>query len=208
MPLQRPLRWAALGGGSPKASGKAKSVRGLALAFQLPGGEQWQMDNISAPVFFVSKPEQFAPFVQARTADTATTRQGAHQASAPVPASYGAVNRWGVNAFEVEAAPGKSRFVRWQFVPEAGVQGLNEDQLKIMGDAFLASDLRERAAKAPASFDFRFQLAEAGDNLTDPTLTWPDARTVVWAGKLVIDRVSATPYPISLGRRLGEKAKQ
>ena len=77
-----------------------------------------------------------------------------------------------------------------------------------MGDAFLDSDLRERVAKAPVSFDFRFQLAEAGDNLTDPTLTWPDARTVVWAGKLVIDRVSATPYAISLGRRLGEKAKQ
>ena len=58
-----------VGGGSPKASDKGKTVRGLALQFQLPGGEQWQMANISAPVFFVSKPEQFAPFVQARTAE-------------------------------------------------------------------------------------------------------------------------------------------
>jgi Catalase len=45
-------------------------------------------------------------------------------------------------------------------------------------------------AKAPVSFDFRLQLAEAGDNLTDPTLTWPDARRVVSAGKLVIDKVA------------------
>ncbi len=197
-----------VGGGSPKASDKGKTVRGLALQFQLPGGEQWQMANISAPVFFVSKPEQFAPFVQARTADPATgkadpekikafsaanpdtTRQGAYLAQAPVPASYGAVNYWGVNAFEFEAAPGKSRFVRWQFVPEAGVLGLTEDQLKAMGDEFLAAELRERVAKAPVSFDFRLQLAEAGDNLTDPTLTWPDARQVVSAGKLVIDKVA------------------
>ena len=197
-----------VGGGSPKASDKGKSVRGLALQFQLPGGEQWQMANISAPVFFVSKPEQFAPFVQARTADPATgkpdpeklkafnaanpdtLRQAAYLAQAPVPASYGTVNYWGVNAFEFEAAPGKSRFARWQFVPEAGALGLTEEQLKAMGDEFLASELRERVAKAPVSFDFRLQLAEAGDNLLDPTLTWPDARTVVSAGKLVIDQVA------------------
>ena len=197
-----------VGGGSPKASDKSKSVRGLALQFQLPGGEQWQMANISAPVFFVSKPEQFAPFVQARTADPATgkpdaeklkafnaanpdtLRQAAYLAQAPVPASYGAVNYWGVNAFEFEAAPGKSRFARWQFVPDAGTLGLTEDQLKSMGDEFLAGELRERVAKAPVSFDFRLQLAEDGDNLTDPTLTWPDARQVVSAGKLVIDKVA------------------
>lgn len=197
-----------VGGGSPKASDKGRSVRGLALQFQLPGGEQWQMANISAPVFFVSRPEQFAPFVQARTADPATgkpnpeklmafnaanpdtLRQAAYLAQAPVPASYGTVNYWGVNAFEFESAPGKSRFVRWQFVPEAGTLGLTEDQLKSMGDEFLASELRERVAKAPVSFDFRLQLAEAGDNLTDPTLVWPETRTTVSAGKLVIDKVA------------------
>jgi catalase len=71
-----------VGGGSPKASDKSKSVRGLALQFQLPGGEQWQMANISAPVFFVSKPEQFAPFVQARTADPATGKPDAEKLKA------------------------------------------------------------------------------------------------------------------------------
>ena len=196
-----------VGGGSPKASDKSKSVRGLALQFQLPNGEQWQMANISAPVFFVSKPEQFAPFVQARTADPATgkpnpeklkafneanpdtLRQAAYLATAPVPASYATANFWGVNAFEFQKG-NQSRFARWQFVPEAGVQGLTEDQLKTMGDDFLAAELRERVAKAPVSFDFRLQLAETGDNLLDPTLAWPEARTVVSAGKLVIDSVS------------------
>lgn len=197
-----------VGGGSPKASDKSKSVRGLALQFQLPGGAQWQMANISAPVFFVSKPEQFAPFVQARTADPATgkpnpeklkafneanpdtLRQAAYLAQAPVPASYATANYWGVNAFEFEAAPGKGQFVRWQFVPEAGVMGLSEEQLKTLGDDFLAAELRDRAAKGPVTFDFRLQLAEAADNITGPTQAWPDSRKVVSAGKLVIDGVS------------------
>lgn len=197
-----------VGGGSPKASDKGRSVRGLALDFQIPGGERWQMANISAPVFFVAKPEQFAPFLQVRTPDPATgkpdpeklkafneanpetLRQAAYLAKAPVPASYGTVNYWGVNAFELEGSAG-SRFARWQFVPEAGDIGLTDDQLKTLPDDFLAGELRERATKGPVAFDFRLQLAEAGDNLTDPTVMWPEGRSTVSAGRLVIDQVSA-----------------
>lgn len=196
-----------VGGGSPKASDKGRSVRGLALDFQIPGGERWQMANISAPVFFVARPEQFAPFLQVRTPDPATgkpdpdklkafneanpetLRQAAYLAKAPVPASYGSVNYWGVNAFELEGSAG-NRFARWQFVPEAGDIGLTEDQLKSLPDDFLAAELRDRAAKGPIAFDFRLQLAEAGDNLTDPTVAWPEARSTVSAGRLVIDQVS------------------
>jgi catalase len=196
-----------VGGGSPKASDKGRSVRGLALQFDLPGGEQWQTANVSAPVFFVARPEQFAPFMMARTADPATgkpdpaklkafndanpetTRQGAYLAKAPVPASYAAVNYWSTNAFELVGAKGASQFVRWQFVPEAGTLGLSDEQLKSMPDEFLADELRKRVAAAPAVFDFKLQLAEAGDNLTDPTVTWPDSRVVVPAGRLVIDKV-------------------
>jgi catalase len=198
-----------VGGGNPKASDKSRSVRGLALQFSSPNGERWQMANISAPVFFVSRPEQFAGFMQARTADPATgkpdpaklkafndanpdtTRQGAYLASAPIPASYAAVNYWGVNAFEFVNAQRASQFARWQFVPVQGVIGLTEEQLKTLPDEFLADELRQRVAGTPAVFDFRLQLAEAGDNLTDPTLAWPDSRRSVSVGQLTIDRVEA-----------------
>ena len=61
-----------VGGGNPKASYKGRSVRGLALQFNLPNSESWLMANVSAPVFFFAKPEQFAPFLLARTPDPAT----------------------------------------------------------------------------------------------------------------------------------------
>jgi catalase len=199
-----------VGGGNPKASDKSRTVRGLALQFSLPQGEQWLTANISAPIYFISKPVQFAPFMAARQPDPATgkpdpvnlklfselnpetTRQGAYLAKAPVPASYGAVNYWGVNAFEFVNAKGQSQFVRWQFVPEDGTLGLTDEQLKSLPNDFLADELRARVAKAPVVFDYKVQLAEASDVLTDPTQAWPDARVVVPAGKLVIDKIEAT----------------
>lgn len=199
-----------LGGGNAKASDKSRSVRGLALQFKPANGEQWLSANISAPVFFVARPEQFAPFMEARTADPATGKpdpaklkafndanpetllQAAYLAKAPIPASYGAVNYWGANAFEFVNAKGESQFVRWQFIPEQGVQGLSEDQLKTLPDDFLADELRKRVAAAPVVFDFSVQLAEKDDSLTDPTQVWPASRKLLPAGKLTIDRVEAS----------------
>ena len=55
-----------VGGGNPRADDKSKSVRGLASQFSLPDGEQWLTANVSAPMYFVSKPDQFAPCLQVR----------------------------------------------------------------------------------------------------------------------------------------------
>lgn len=198
-----------VGGTNPKASDKSRSVRGLALQFSLPDGGQWLTANISAPMYFVSKPEQFVPFLQVRSPDPATgkpdpeklkafseanpdtTLQGAYLAKAPVPASYGAVNYWSTNAFEFVNAKNESQFVRWQFAPEQGTLGLTDEQLKALPDEFLADELRKRVMASPVSFVFNLQLAEKDDVLTDPTRVWPDSRRVVPAGKLVIDKVEA-----------------
>lgn len=200
-----------IGGGSPKASDKGRSVRGLAFQFTAAGGEIWQSANVSAPVFFVAKPEQFAPFLQVRTPDPATgkpdpaklkafndanpetLRQAAYLAKAPVPASYGSVNYWSTNAFIVANAKGEKTTVRWQFEPAAGTLGLTEEQMKTLPDDFLADELRRRVASAPVVFDFKFQIAEAGDPVDDPTQVWPEARRIVPAGQLVIDKVEPGP---------------
>lgn len=198
-----------VGGGSPKASDKGRSVRGLAVSLQGADGQQWQMATISAPVFFVAKPEQFAPFLQARTADPATgkadparlkafndanpetLRQAAYLAKAVVPASYGSVQYWSANAFMARNAQGQTRAVRYQFIPDGGFAGLGDEQMKSMPDDFLADELRQRVTRSPLSFTMQFQLAEAGDPTNDPTVTWPEGRTVVNVGKLVIDKVEA-----------------
>jgi catalase len=198
-----------IGGGSPKASDKGRSVRGLAFQLTAASGEVWQSANVSAPVFFVAKPEQFAPFLQVRTPDPATgkpdaaklkafndanpetLRQAAYLAKAPVPASYGSVNYWSTNAFIVANAKGEKTTVRWQFEPVAGTLGLTDEQMKTLPDDFLADELRRRVASAPVVFDFKFQIAEAGDPVDDPTQVWPETRRIVPAGQLVVDKVEA-----------------
>lgn len=200
-----------VGGGNPKASDKGKTPRGLAVALNLPGGDQWQMANVSTPVFFVSRPEQFAPFVEARIPDPATgkpdpaklkafneanpdtTKQGAYLAKHPVPASFGGTQFWSTNAFEFIDKQGQGRFARWQFVPVGGQEWLAEDQLKSLPDDFLAGELRQRVAKGPVVFDFKLQMAEPGDTLTNPTEEWPASRTLLPAGQLVITAVEPGP---------------
>ena len=197
-----------VGGGSPKANEKAKTVRGLALQFNLANGEQWMTANISTPIYFVSKPEQFEPFVRVRTADPATGKpdpeklkafndanpetllQAAYLATASVPSSFATAPYWSTNAFELVNAKGDSQFVRWQFAPDAGVVGLTDEQSKALPDEFLADELRKRVASAPATFDFKLQLADKSDQTTDPTKQWPESRKWVSAGKLTVDKVS------------------
>lgn len=198
-----------VGGGNPKSSDKSRSARGLALQFMLPNGEQWMTANISSPVYFVARAEDFAPFLQARLPDPATgkpdpakikafseahpetTLQAAYFASAPVPASYGTVTYFGVNAFELVNDKGASQFVRWHFAPAEANVGLTDEQIKTMPDNFLADELRTRVAAAPVAFNFKLQLAEKEDQLVDPTKVWPATRKIVTAGRLVIDKVEA-----------------
>jgi catalase len=196
-----------VGGGNPKANDKGRSVRGLSLSLSTTNGESWQSANISAPIYFVKTAEDFVTFVKVRTNDPATGKpdpdklkafndahpetllQGAWLARQPVPASFAGLNYWGVNAFELTSPKGESQFVRWQFEPEAGLLGLSDDEVKAAPNDFLADDLRARVARAPVGFDFKLQLAEQGDNLLDPTQTWPESRKLVSAGRLVIDKV-------------------
>lgn len=198
-----------VGGGNPRASDKGRTVRGLALQLDAPGGERWLMANLSAPVFFVARPEHFAPFIESRKPDPATGRadparvkafndthpdtqpQIAWLAANAPPASYASAAYFSTHAFAFVDANGTRRFAKWSFEPVGGVQGLSEAELAARPDHFLADELRERVAAAPVAFNFVLQLADAGDDTTNATVLWPDSRRKVQAGRLVIERVEA-----------------
>ena len=77
------------------------------------------------------------------------------------------------------------------FQPVDGTQSLTDAELAARADNFLIDELRMRVSAASAQFRFMLQLAEAGDDLTNPTMQWPASRRVVEAGRLVIDKVEA-----------------
>jgi len=197
-----------VGGANPKAADNTKSQRNLALQFNLPDGELWQMGNISAPVFGASSPEQFFGRVASLQPDPATKApdpakvkafadanpevllQGKHFASQPVPASFGSVNYWGVHAFHFVNAKGEKQAGKWVFEPVAGLQGLTDDEAKAKGPAFLFDDLRQRVKTDQVAFNFNLELAQPGDKIDSATVPLPAGRTKVNLGVLKITAVA------------------
>jgi catalase len=247
-----------VGGANPKAPDNGKGQRNLALQFNLPGGETWQMGNINAPIFGASSPEQMLGRIESLRPDPATKAadpakvkafadanpevllQGRYFASQPVPASYASVNYWGVHAFGFVNGKGERQFGKWVFEPVGGVQGLSDDEAKAKGASFLFDDLRTRVAAGQVAFDFNLELAQPGDRLDNATVALPEGRRKVKLGQLKVVSVApdgggdcvaitfnpmvlprgiepsadpmlaarAAPYAVSLGRRLGEGARQ
>jgi catalase len=197
-----------VGGANPKAPDNTKGQRNMALQLNLPGGETWQMGNISAPVFGASSPQQFLGRLMSLQPDPATKMpdpakvkafadanpevllQGKHFASQPVPASFGAVNYWGVHAFGFVNASGAKQFGKWIFEPVGGLQGLSDDEAKAKGPSFLFDDLRQRVKDGKVAFNFNLELAQPGDKIDNATVPLPEGRKKVNLGQLKITSVA------------------
>lgn len=197
-----------VGGANPKAPDNAKSQRNMALQFNLPDGERWQMGNISAPVFGASSPQQFIALLASRQPDPATKQpdpakvkafndanpevllQARHFASQPVPASFASVNYWGVHGFGFVNAKGERQFGKWIFEPVGGVQGLTDDEAKARGASFLFDDLRQRVKEGKAAFNFNLELAQPGDPIDSATTPLPEGRKKVTLGTLKVTTVA------------------
>lgn len=196
-------------GANPKAPDNTKSQRNMALQFNLPGGEQWLMGNISTPVFGAATPAQFLGRLASLQADPATKKadpakvkafadanpevllQGKYLAAQPVPASFTSDNYWGEHGFGFTNAQGATTWGKWLFEPVGGVQGLSDEEAKAKGADFLFADLRQRVAAGQARFDFNLELAESGDRLDNPTVPLPAGRKKVNLGQLRITSVAA-----------------
>ncbi len=196
-----------VGGANPRAADNTKSQRNLALQFDLPGGEVWQMGNISAPVFGAASPAQMLGRIESLRPDPATKAadpakvkvfadanpevllQGRYFASQPVPASFGSINYWGVHAFAFVNAKGEKQWGKWIFEPVGGVQGLSDEEAKAKGPNFLFDDMRRRVADGKVAFDFNLELAQAGDKLDNATVPLPEGRRKVTLGRLKVTSV-------------------
>lgn len=154
-----------VGGANPKATENSRSQRNLSLQFDLPGGESWQMGNISSPVFGAGSPEQLLGRLEPLAPDPVTKKtdpdkakafadanpkvllQAMHFASLPVPASLASVNDWGVHGFGFVDARGRKQFGKWIFEPVDGTQGLTDEEAKAKVGDFLFDDLRKRGRR-------------------------------------------------------------
>jgi catalase len=196
-------------GGNPKAPDTAKTPRGMALEFRLPGGAVQHITMIHTPIFGAATPEAFLENVIATRADPATGKpdpekvkaflakhpeaqpQARFLAEHTVPASYANISYFGLHTFKFIGGDGKATPVRWQFVPQDGEKWLSEAEMKSAGNDFLEPALMERLKHGPVRWDMVVTVGHPNDPANDPTQPWPMERSQFTAGTLTI--TAATP---------------
>ena len=196
------------GTGNPLHPDRRKDGRGMAVKFYLPNGKQTDMVGITLPVFFVKTADDFLALQDALSLDPATGKPDPARAVAfaqehpqavpgfqavltfEPPASYAQLLYRGLHAFKYVNAAGEERFIRYRWVPEAGVASLSDEEAKAMPERYLTDELASRLKEGPAVFTLHVQIAAPDDPTDDPTATWPDDREDVEIGRLVLDEVS------------------
>ncbi|CAN5359148.1 catalase family peroxidase [soil metagenome] len=193
-----------LSGGVPDAADKPATVRGLAILFALPDGQQWRTAMVNLPVFPDRTPEGFYERILASKPDPTTGQPNPQAMSAflkrhpetaaamkvikgsPPTAGFADSTFRGLNAFVATSHGSASVPIRWSAVPvDAGVESAPGPG----GDDYLFDTLIERVQRGPVSWRLVLTVAEPGDPIDDATLAWPAQRRTIDAGLITIDQV-------------------
>ncbi len=202
--------------GSPQydSDDRARGIRGMAVKF-LDGEGNGVHDLVAANfrVFPSSTPEGFIELVEALAATTETgfkeklsaggklagflfQHKESHAGikafvSRRAPASFATTRYDGLHAFSFTDAEGRRRAFRYRLVPQLGEVDLEATDTTLPR-GFLLPDLDRRMADGPVSFTLVVQLGEPGDPTHDPSIAWPEQRTLLPAGEIRVERLSPT----------------
>lgn len=181
------------GAGKPRQADNKPGVRGMAVKLSLPGGLTTDISSQTARLFTSSTPEGFVDLLRAVKPRALTgyrlVRFAAHYpeifrglrqnaVTLRVPVSYATVGYHALHAFRWIDASGKSRFVRYHWVPQAGEQFLSFSAARSMGADFLTDELTSRLARGPVRFDLQVQIAGPHDSTVDPSAPWASKERV------------------------------
>jgi catalase len=201
------------GSGDPEArDGDRRDGRGLAVKFELAGGEATDIVSVTLPVFFVKDGESFLAFLHAREPDPETGEPdmeklgaflGEHPETAAAvqlilpalspPTSFATTRYNALHAFAFTNAEGETVYGRYSWIPEAGEELLPEEEIDGSDRDYLEAEIRERLATGPVAFSLQLQIAGDGDVLEDPTVAWAAEREVAELGRLEISEVVENP---------------
>lgn len=179
--------------------------RGCAIRFNLGEHKHTDVVSHSTPFFPTRTGAEFLEFLRAVVA-SATSKDspspieaflGSHpaalafvQAPKPPPSSFAREAYFSVTAFKFINTEGKETYIRYQVVPEAGVETLDASTVKEKDSNYLFDELKKRLqTEGSISFRLLAQLAEDGDVVDDATVHWPETRKVVELGSVKLDTV-------------------
>ncbi|WP_271751425.1 catalase family peroxidase [Cohnella sp. JJ-181] len=182
--------------------------KGLAVRFRPPGGDVSALTAVTVPVFFARTPESFFDLIKeanrlkgggigaiAAAAELATHFPEARHAFMHVgklrpPASYATCRYYAIHAFLLVDEAGVRRPVKFEWVPELGVETLSLADLRSLPEDYLERDVAERLRNGPLRFRLDIVLGREEDPTDDPTRPWPEDRERIDAGVLSITDVA------------------
>ncbi len=177
------------------------SPRGLAIRFHLAEHVHTDIVSHSTDGFPTRTGQEFLEFLRA-VASTDPSKPSPSpiekflsthpkalefvQAPKPVPSSFARESYFGVTAMRFTNKDGVSRFGRYRIAPEAGNDHLADAITSAKNANFLFDELAERIAKGPIKFRVLVQLANDEDTVDDATVHWPEDRTLLELGMVVL----------------------
>jgi catalase len=188
----------------PDGSGPA-NPHGMAIQFHPVGGGAVDVVNNSLAFFPVATGEDFNALLHALSLSgpgaakptAADSFIAAHPsvpkafATASTPVSLAQETYNGIDAFIFVNAAGRRQPFRFKIVPEAGTKHLSPEEAAKLPPDFLMNELPARLSKAHVVFHLMAQLANPGDQTSDPTKPWPADRKLVDMGTITL--VKAAP---------------
>lgn len=188
------------------ADDRSKGVRGMAVKFLVDGDAVADLAAANTLTFPARTPEGFvallellsklrggpvdklqaAPKLLSIVFRHPEIRKALVSGPAEPPASFATTRFNGLNTFVLVDAEGQRRAFRYRLVPELGELALNDEQARTLPHDFLGAELDQRLKRGPVVFTLAFQFAEPGDATNDPTIAWPEQRSVVPAGQIIV----------------------
>ncbi len=180
--------------------------RGMAIRFHLAGDGKADIVALSHNGFPVGTGEEFLALQQAVAATNPSQPHpwpieaflGARplalkfvMESRVIPASFATESFFSNNSFVFVNKKGVKQAGRYQILPVAGQQNLNDAEAKARSVNFLVQELQTRLATGPVQFRLVVQLPNPGDPTHDSTLVWPDDRQAIDAGTISITSILA-----------------
>ena len=180
------------------------SPRGMAIKFHLLGTGETDIVTHSVNAFPSSTTSDFRDLMVAlghsppgtASPTPAEVYIGSHPTAkaffaglTPPPTSYATLAYYGINSFEFTNETGDKRFGRYQIVPTAGVHLLPASQVPGADPNYLSAEIVKRLKSGPATFSLEVQLAESGDAIGNPSISWPASRQMVKLGVITITRL-------------------
>ena len=175
--------------------------RGMAIRFHLAEHVHTDIVSHSTDGFPVRTGQEFLEFLRAIASSDPSKPSpspieaflGAHpkalefvQTPKPAPSSFARESYFGVTAMHFTNKDGVSRYGRYRIVPEAGNDHLDDAAVAVKSANYLFDELAVRIAKDPVKFRILVQLANDGDIVDDATIHWPENRTLLELGAVVL----------------------